>query len=100
MTEDEAKTKWCPHVAAAIATKADVKFAGNRTVNAENGGGIVAAPAHALCIASACMAWRWRVTRPQIGGSYPVGGGQPTIIYGPPETSKTEGYCGLAGAPQ
>lgn len=52
------------------------------------------------CIGSACMAWRWRVMRPQIGGSYPVGGGQPTIIYGPPETSKTEGYCGLAGEPQ
>ena len=51
MTEEEAKTKWCPHVRA-MATFGD-QFAGtyNRSIHDD-----LPNPA---CIASDCMMWRW-----------------------------------------
>jgi hypothetical protein len=71
MTEDEAKTKWCPFV--------------QRSVAREGGGGITISSRGATydddhkkmprCIASACMAWRGRVNY------------------------SNSGYCGLAGQP-
>jgi len=53
MTEEEAKTKWCP-----FARVADTGDKGHITVNRHNG-----APYYSetFCIASACMAWRWDV---------------------------------------
>lgn len=44
MTEDEAKTKWCPHVRV-----------GDKAVNRYFDG----FPSHSYCIGSECMAWRW-----------------------------------------
>lgn len=46
MTEEEAKTKWCPFTRAA-------DLEGNR--------GLVSGHEHpqTMCIGSACMAWRW-----------------------------------------
>lgn len=62
MTEDEARTKWCPYARRPSKTNLS-----DRT-----------------CIASACMAWRWRL-RPIIDA--------PTVLPG-------TGYCGLAGNAQ
>jgi hypothetical protein len=69
MTEDEAKTKWCP-------------FTRVMNINGQGGGNRwdkSGAPAHSpnnsLCIGSACMAWRWG------------------------ERLESERYCGLAGKP-
>jgi hypothetical protein len=68
MTEDEAKTKWCP------------AFRGNdHGVNRP-----LDLDTNALmgrCIASACMAWRWDY---------------PHVQTNKPE--EREGHCGLAGA--
>lgn len=79
MTEDEAKTKWCPFVrlgvtgcqAGGVNRIADISASKVTTDIAP-------------CIVSQCIAWRY------IDG------------YGPEETKlgdKTKGYCGLAGKP-
>ena len=74
MTEDEAKTKWCP-------------FAKSRTITYARVGGSKACTTYMLneedvptttCIASACMAWR-------------RSDGDPGCL------ERNEGYCGLAG---
>lgn len=83
MTEDEAKTKWCPLIrftdetenTYAVTNRGDVC---DRTRNQE-------ARDLSRCIGFACMAWREAeiVTRPD-----------------PYTTVKTPGgYCGLAGTP-
>lgn len=95
MTEDEAKTKWCPYASFKFSAMSDSAGA-----NREGG------PSHkpenysflekgTRCLASACMAWRWRVAYPErpphLNGLYP---GPPAP---PPIVSDTEGRCGLAG---
>lgn len=75
MTEDEAKTKWCPF---------------SRTANYDNtatnrnikGDGLVTA----RCLGSACMAWRATDNE-----SEPFAPGMPE------PKSKPAGFCGLAG---
>ena len=54
MTEDEAKTKWCPFVRVTV-TPNDATWQGNMLTNR---GQIPAANTDTLCIASDCMAWR------------------------------------------
>lgn len=51
MTEDEAKTRWCPFVR--LAAPADSQFAGTlgNRIGDDHGGNL-------CCIASKCMAWR------------------------------------------
>jgi hypothetical protein len=98
MTEDEAKTKWCPFVNAVVATSRSVNPAGNRTVNAEEGGKVYPVTAHTTCIGSDCMAWRkspgdakFRDARTgQLHDRDLTGNG--TWVY--------TGYCGLAGEPR
>ena len=96
MTEDEAKTKWCPHIR-------------------PNKGDFEIAPyAGSWCIGAECMAWRW----------LPFNALDPLYIEAikkcedegmkPPQAAKHvnanradfnlptepfEGYCGLAGKP-
>jgi hypothetical protein len=76
MTEDEAKTKWCPHVrhTALPMSNGDAAVYDNRSSE-------VAFHVAGCCIASACMAWRWL--------------DDPEALEGEPY----EGYCGLAGRP-
>lgn len=50
MTEEEAKTKWCPHVRV---IGIDEEGPGN-SWNCEE-----VKPMGSSCIASGCMAWRW-----------------------------------------
>ena len=79
MTEEEAKTKWCPH------TRQCGAVAYNRNSVGKPSG---------MCVGSACMSWRWdryAVKTRDLGGM--------SIDTGEIETSTTRGYCGLAGHP-
>lgn len=73
MTEEEAKTKWCPFVRSMFSSSA---AASNRDSDGK-------ATRGTRCIGSACMAWRWFETTQEQGKL-------------PPPYS---GYCGLAGKP-
>jgi hypothetical protein len=72
MTEDEAKTKWCPH-----ARVLDGSPPGGAGVNRKG------PEAGVYCIASGCMAWRWSYSPETAEGN----------------DVEPEGYCGLAGKP-
>ena len=85
LTEDEAKQRWCPFSRTAFQYRhgdGDAMVVANR---AENDNPITD------CIASQCMAWRWRVGPPskQDRASYRETSAMP----------EWEGYCGLAGKP-
>ena len=67
MTEDEAKTKWCPMVRSSDLEK-DVD---NCYIKDRN-------PTYSRCIGSDCMMWRWELD----------------VRFA--EMSKTDGHCGLA----
>ena len=100
-TEDEAKTKWCPHVRlGSVDARPDPDdrdsllgksqpsknrqfvqdFAGSSKLDPVRLNYI---PSGTHCIASKCMAWRW-VVQLQL----PIDEGL---------APSTEGYCGLAG---
>lgn len=86
MTEEEAKTKWCPFARLVVAAQLDNQ--GNPMVSqpqttfnriAVSGKDGPWTPHQGRCIGSACMAWRIQ--------SYDGA------------TDTQEGYCGLAGRP-
>lgn len=111
MTEEEAKTKWCPF--ARFVIDATTAFPmGNRFDGAASGESKVGqeAAAQCLCIASACMAWRAvdpnrpdlrrleleaRIHRPE--AVYMV---QRAMMEADRYPPVSKGYCGLAGSPQ
>jgi hypothetical protein len=70
VTEDEARTKWCPMVRFVVDSQDD---GANRWIGHQS-------PPECRCIASDCMMWRWRMpeTLEEI------------------EDCKGDGYCGLA----
>lgn len=69
LTEEQAKTKWCPFV----------RLSGQpNTFNRAD------PMEHLYCIASACMAWRWA-------------GYRPVPSQNVPNQNEAHGYCGLAG---
>ena len=81
MTEDQAKTKWCPFVRFGIDSLSG-QLTNRRTDHAK--------AQNVNCIGSQCMAWRWIMTPDdamETDGVGRMGGGTPT------------GYCGLAGKP-
>lgn len=94
MTEEEAKTKWCPHVRSVCGRR-----------NQDNSLGVLSGSVfnsvwvedekdqpirECYCIGSACAMWRWDE-------------GQPAPIPGCSDKLQRErpgnGYCGLAGKP-
>lgn len=92
MTEEEAKTKWCPFARTQYVGEPDKNgdryresYPANRMYAPDLGCGTDAA----LCIASACMAWRQ--TDNYVG---PCAAGEDA------PTPKPAGYCGLAGRPE
>lgn len=122
MTEDDAKTKWCPF-ARCQGGYAYGNPTQNRVLDKEHDedGAITKATvtwtADAICIGSACMAWRTvddgmrkpiRVHPSVLAdnwqgwarreGDQPDGNGY--ILIDPPSHQARDGYCGLAGAPQ
>ena len=80
LTEDEAKTKWCPH--ARNLHQWNEEAAPNRDADDKP---------ISRCIASACMAWRWR----EDGGYRQTKDG--TWVSG--NVTDAIGFCGLAGKP-
>lgn len=78
MTEEEAKTKWCPHA------RIGSSRTGLGSLNREIQDGTIP---EARCLGSECMAWR-----------------RLSSTYTDPRTHRPnnegQGYCGLAGAPQ
>ena len=83
MTEDEAKTKWCPY--ARLVSGGGAGF--NRAAPPD----IDAAPMISVavcCIASECMAWRWEPSD-----------GDMARQYNNPNADR-HGFCGLAGRPE
>lgn len=106
MTEDEAKTKWCPFARQATLQTEDhygtTQPAGpvaNRWVAGPHSGGRKPKSRITLCMASACMAWRRSVAmfdrstgEPAVPGVAAIGDLEPRYT--------SHGYCGLAGSPQ
>jgi len=80
VTEEEAKTKWCPFARQMITLDRDpggVPIAigsANRYSGAEV----------AACMGSACMAWRWNTRKEDFGAK---------------TVRMDSGFCGLAGKP-
>lgn len=100
MTEEEAKTKWCPFVRVAGPMQSEAEGTSYNRWPPSDGTTKAMLSEHVitLCIGSACMAWRWGVLHP-LGGF---------LEYIPtPEIDRTisgkerpiGGYCGLAGKP-
>ena len=88
MTEDEAKTKWCPAVRYVLGTGGDHAF--------DNRGDALDPMRVPCCIGSACMAWRGRETadfKSQADAAFRLRG-----VTMKPLPKDIEGYCGLAGA--
>lgn len=96
MTEDEAKTKWCPF---ARVQCEDNRAAFNRLIGAKEATDEFRTNFETIlsrCIGSKCMAWRWE---PPIGDKRDI-----RLTKRPGEEPKfedmtppTHGYCGLAG---
>ena len=94
MTEDEAKTKWCPFARVVLADPDKESRAIVPHHAAYNMTKLIGEDdrSYVPCIASTCMAWRWRtVANPAARHN----------IYSNPNpegiTSTADGYCGLAG---
>jgi hypothetical protein len=94
LTEVQARGRWCPFSRAAMATAEGVLIHGLPAANRwqTDGKGDNLLPAGSMCIASACMAWRKRVSASDRDlrdsdderiGKFEAGG-----------------YCGLAGRPE
>ena len=83
MTQEEAKTKWCPMVRTGLVAGMAVNHHAGSRLDAPPQGGV---HDETRCVASACMMWRW--------DSLPASGSVVHAAYEP------KGYCGLAGAPQ
>lgn len=109
MTEDEAKTKWCPmsRNAVAVGPAGDIEVADNRLPGTGEARGMP------VCIGSACMMWRWG--EPDREKFWVSLDGKPEELWSwDPTTNGTygqrvkvrkstegrKGYCGLAGNPE
>jgi hypothetical protein len=79
VSEDEAKTKWCPfrRIVRILhdVRKSEHPYEYTATDREQ-------VPKELNCVASGCMAWRWTLGSPNVGN--------------PPSTPMGDGYCGLA----
>jgi hypothetical protein len=80
MTEDEAKTKWCPMVRTGLVAGMAV----NHHIGTVNGPHAGDVHDETRCIGSGCMMWRFVAVSSQ------------TIVRGA-DKIRNKGYCGLAG---
>lgn len=105
MTEEEAKTKWCPFSRVVeTGPTGNHTLVRNRVTRVASDGSAVSSLAHGLagaqCLGSDCMAWRWGQKpnpsyTPQHGAMWPQPH-PPVAMYIRDETT---GGCGLAGKP-
>lgn len=100
MTEDEAKTKWCPFAKSRVVTYWKDSVTRVNGLWDEDG--------NIRCLGSACMAWRrsyWSAQdralmikdRMNLSGATHT---EATSWVNRLEEEAAEGFCGLAGAPQ
>lgn len=80
MTEDEAKTKWCPVARVALPNGSACNRDFETPNLQESHPSFIAAT---RCIGSACMAWQYDLTREEASNGYPA----------------ASGHCGLTGKP-
>lgn len=100
LTEEEAKTKWCPQMAHHELACDETERRGQTNI-----GGVIAA----RCIASECMAWRFEGTRtetvwidPKPTPQQEADAAERGESYCKPHYAETRvktGYCGLASRP-
>ena len=98
MTEDEAKKKWCPfaRVGSSVSGLGSLNRDASPSDDSING-----LPRRALCLGSACMAWRWvRFDRTAFVTPGVWTDAEGYAAAGPKGDLKRLGGCGLAGAPQ
>jgi len=94
MTENQAKTKWCPfaRVMTQFPDRSMVPVSGNRLTDEDGPGGIRGSN----CLASACMAWRdtgeISDDKARADREYRELGRRLDVAR--------HGYCGLAGRPE
>lgn len=85
LTEEEAKTKWCPETRVHVVPDMGGVYV-NKPLSESNTYGY-ATEKSVMCIGSACMAWRWKLAREAAN---------------PIRTERSDyahGYCGKAGKP-
>lgn len=92
MTEDEAKTKWCPHT---VASHTDPR---QRVGYSRDEIGLPADTWTHACIGSACMAWRQGAR--QLFRNSATGALTERDLTGNGQWVYVDGFCGLAGSPQ
>lgn len=96
MTEEEARQKWCPFVQVSHAKgNGHTDTVSNRATLSR------------ICVASACMAWRWAEPEER-AYSWATDADRAVALLGTPEqraenraalVATRRGYCGLAGPP-
>lgn len=79
LTEDEARTKWCPMVR-------------------HSGDGANMPERDAECVGAACMMWRWH--EPWTSSVEEGQGGDLVLRLSRKPDEPKRGYCGLAGKPE
>ena len=102
MTEDEAKTKWCPFSRVAVGSGAfgEPPLVGWNRKERESFGHREKIGGENHCIASRCMAWRWDTT--WVSAVHEGQGGDTVLRLKPIKEGQSpqRGYCGLAGSGQ
>lgn len=97
MTEEEAKTKWCPHVRS-MGDDACSSAAGNRWQTDHDDEPNLFDAGNA-CLGSVCMQWRWGGILAD-GTSYWTDTAADTARNATQKAGEQRlGYCGLAGKP-
>jgi len=88
MTEDEAKTKWCPFARQMVSI--DEEMSGRKSPVAIASANRFDVNKMSICLGSGCMAWR--ETHP---ASDPLRHTDGSLTY----ANSAKGFCGLAGTP-
>lgn len=91
VTEDEAKTKWCPFARVIV----DREFAEESVASGNRWTGETLptnSPTNSECLGPGCMAWRWQPRMEPAGDPFDISKSPGIARSAPP----THGYCGLA----